>query len=91
MPLIAAATGAAGRVGRPRPGRRIANGDRFHRNHSLYTMTKRAENFPMNSRATRPRDQILPVLPRDYEDLFAKLTGQPLAEATPGLGRLHPA
>jgi hypothetical protein len=44
----------------------------------------------MNSRATRPRDQILPVLPRDHEDLFAKLTGQPLAEA-PGLGRLHPA
>jgi hypothetical protein len=45
----------------------------------------------MHYRATEPRDQILPVLPRDREDLLAPPTGQLLAEATRARKRFHPA
>lgn len=50
-----------------------------------------AETVTMHYRATEPRDQILPVLPRDREDLLAPPTGQLLAEATRARKRFHPA
>jgi hypothetical protein len=72
-------------------GEAIFNGDEIHRNHLLYKVAFRAETFSMNSRATRTRDQILPVLPRDHEDLLATLTDQSLDDAIHARGLFHPA